>query len=91
VEKDVIINLDNMAVQFTSEGKVSVIDAIRAAGGFEHSRIVWKNLKNEHPEVLDYCENYSFQGKNSVPAVNSEAWYKIYTALLTYLPDPYSP
>lgn len=90
MENDVIINLDDMAVQFTPEGKVSVIDAIRAAGGFEHPGVVWKNLKNEHPEVLDYCENYSFQGKNSVPVVNSEGWYKIYSALLTCMLEPRS-
>jgi len=42
MENDVIIDFDNMAVQFTSEGKVSVIDAIRAVGGFEHPGIVWK-------------------------------------------------
>ncbi len=72
MEKDVIIDFDTIAVRFMPEGEVSVIDAIRAVGGFEHPGIVWENLKNEHPEVLDNCESYSFQGQGSVPVVNSK-------------------
>jgi len=91
MEKDVIVDLDNVAVRFTSEGKISVIDAIRAVGGSEHPWTVWESLKTKHPDVLDHCEDYSFQMQGSVPVADSEGWDKICTVLLEYLPDLCSP
>jgi len=87
MEKDVVMDLDNVAVRFTAEGKISVIDAIRAVGGSEHPWTVWENLTTEHPEVLDHCEDYSFQIQGSVPVVNSEGLQKILMVLLEYLPE----
>jgi len=91
MEKDVIMDLDNGAVRFTAEGKISVIDAIRAVGVSEHPWNVWEGLKTEHPEVLDHCEDYSFQVQDSVPVVDSEGWEKICAVLLEYLPELRSP
>jgi len=88
---DVIMDLDNVAVRFTSEGKISIIDAIRAVSGFEHPWTVWETLKTDHPEILDHCDAYSFQAHGSVPVVNSEGWEKILMVLLEYLPDLCSP
>jgi hypothetical protein len=88
MENDVIVDLDNVDVRFTSEGKISVIDAIRAVGGSEHPWTVWEKLKTEHPEVLDHCETYSFQVQDPVPVVNSEGWDTISSVLLEYLLDP---
>jgi len=91
MEKDVIVDLDSVAVRFTAEGKISVIDAIRAVGGSEHPWTVWKNLKTNHPEILDHCEDYSFQKQGSVPVADSEGWDKICAVLFEYLPDFCSP
>jgi hypothetical protein len=87
MEKDVIMDLDNIAVRFTPEGKVSVIDAIRAVSSSEHPWVVWESLKKGHPEILDHCEEHSFTTEVSVPVVNSEGWEKICRVLLEYLPD----
>jgi hypothetical protein len=91
MEKDVIIDLDNVAVQFTSEGKISVIDAIRAVSSLEQPWTVWERLKTEHPEILDHYEDYSFQMQGSVPVANSEGWEKICSVLIEYLPDLCAP
>lgn len=89
--KDVIMALDNVAVRVTLEGKISVIDAIKAVSGSDHPWTVWESLKTEHPEILDHCEDYSFQIQGSVPVVNSNGWDKICEVLLDYLPDLCSP
>jgi hypothetical protein len=91
MENDVIVDLDNVDVRFTSEGKISVIDVIRAVGGSEHPWTVWESMKMEHPEILDHCEDYSFQMQGPVPVVNSEGWDKICAVLLEYLPDLCAP
>jgi hypothetical protein len=87
MENDVIVDLDNVAVRFTPDGKISVIDAIRAVGGFEHAWAVWEKVKTEHPEVLEHCEHYSFHRQGPVPVVNSEGWDTISSVLFGYLPD----
>jgi hypothetical protein len=87
MEDGVIVDFGNVAVRFTSEGKISVIDAIRAVGGLEHAGAVWEKLKTEHPEVLDHCEDYSFQIEGPVPVVNSEGWDKICAVLVECLPE----
>jgi putative IMPACT (imprinted ancient) family translation regulator len=85
MKKDVIIDVDNTAVRFTSEGKISVIDAIRAVSSSEQPRAVWESMKKEHPEILDHCEEYSFSTEDCVPVINSEGWEKLCDALLEYL------
>lgn len=85
--KDVVIDLDNVAVRFTSEGKISVIDAIRAVSSSEHPWTVWESLKTEHPEILDHCEDYAFLTEDSVPVVDSEGLQKILMVLLEYMPE----
>lgn len=87
MENDVIMDLDNAAVRFTSDGNISVIDAIKAVGGFKNAWAVWEKMKTEHPEVLEHCENHSFQMQGPVPVVNSEGWDTISSVLFGYLPD----
>jgi hypothetical protein len=87
MEENIIIDLDNVAVRFTPEGKISVIDAIKAVGGSERPWSVWKSLKRKHPEILDHCEGYAFQRQAPVPVADSEGWDKICAVLLEYLPE----
>jgi len=86
--KDVVIDLDNISVRFTSEGKISVIDAIKAVSNSEHPWTVWENIKMKHPEILDHCEQYAFPTEDSVQVVDSEGLQKVLLALLEYLPEP---
>ena len=85
--KDIIMDLDNVAVRFTSEGKISVIDAIRAISSLEYPWSVWKKLKTEHTEILDHCEFYSFHAEDPVPVVDSDGLQKMLIVLLKYVPE----
>ena len=66
MEQTIIVTLDSVPLRFTPDGKVSVIDAIRAVSSSNHPYSIWENLKAEHPEILIYCEGYSFQGEHPV-------------------------
>jgi hypothetical protein len=66
MEQTIIVTLDSVPLRFTPDGKVSVIDAIRAVSSSNHPYSIWENLKAEHPEILIYCERYSFQGEEPV-------------------------
>jgi hypothetical protein len=85
--KDVIMALDNVAVRVTLEGKISVIDAIKAVSGSDHPWTVWERMKAEHPDILDHCEDYAFPTEDSVPVVDSEGLQKILMVLLEYMPE----
>jgi len=85
MEEAVIVSLDEDAIRFTPDGKVSILDAIQALGDPEKPHYVWKNLKAEHPEVLDYCEEYPFEGGRRLPVTGSEGWDKILALLPYYL------
>jgi hypothetical protein len=91
MEQEVIMDLDAVSVRFTADGKISVIDAIKAVSSSEHPWIVWESLKAEHPEILNYCEDYTFHMQGPVPVANSEGWDKICAVLPEYLPDLCSP
>ena len=82
------IDVDNEPIRFTPNGKVSAVDATRAVTNSSHPWGIWKRLKGEHPEILIYCEDYSFQGEGSSAVVDSEDWERISMLLPTYLYDP---
>ena len=67
MEQGLIVNLDSVPLRFTPKGRVSVIDAIRAVSSSDHPDSLWENLKAEQPEILIYCEDYSFQEEGPVP------------------------
>lgn len=55
MEQALILSLDSVALRFTPEGKVSVVDAIRAVSNSDSPYFIWENLKAERPEILLYC------------------------------------
>jgi hypothetical protein len=87
MDKALVVNLDTEPVRFTPDGKVSVVDAIRAVSNSNRPRAIWENLKVEHPEILTYCEDYPFQGEKSVLVANSKGWERISMLLPSYLSD----
>jgi len=87
VDKALVVNLDSEPVRFTPDGKVSVVDAIRAVSNSNFPHTIWENLKEEHPEILTYCEDYPFQGERSVLVANSKGWGRILMLLPNYLSD----
>jgi len=87
MEQDLIVNLDSVPLRFTPEGKVSVVDAIRAVSNSNHPHSIWENLKAEHPGVLMDCEDYSFRGEGPVPVIDSKGWERVWMLLPDYLSD----
>jgi hypothetical protein len=84
MEKTVTVTLDNKPMRFTPDGKVSVVDAIKATTQSNRARAIWETLKGRHPEILDLCEAYSFHGKAAVPVVDSTGWEAIMPLLFHY-------
>lgn len=87
MEQALIVNLDSVPLRFTPDGKVSVIDAIRAVSSSDSPYYIWENLKAEHPEILIYCKDYSFQGEGPVPVIDSKGWERVWMLLPDYLSD----
>lgn len=87
MDKALVVNLDSEPVRFTPDGKVSVVDAIRAVSNSNRPRAIWENLKVEHPEILTYCEDYPFQGERFFLVANSKGWERILMLLPGYLSD----
>ena len=65
MEQTLIVSLDSEPLRFTPDGKVSIVDAIRAVTNSNRPYSIWKNLKAEHPEIFIYCEDYSFLRRES--------------------------
>jgi len=87
MKKAVVLNLVEGPVRFTHDGRVSVLDAIRAVGLADDSDAIWKKLKKEHPEILPHCKNESVGKDGSVMVVNSKGWEMIWLLLPEYLLD----
>lgn len=87
MERPVIVNLDSIPLRFTPDGKVSVIDAIRAVSDSDCPTTIWENLKEAYPEILIYCEDYSFQEEDQVTVIDSKGWEKVWVLLPDYLAD----
>jgi len=88
MEQPLIVNLDSVPLRFTPDGKVSVVDAIRAVSNSNRPHSIWASLKAEHSEVLMHCEDYSFQGEDPVPVVDSKGWERVWMLLPDFLSDP---
>ena len=80
-----IVNLERVPLRFTPDGKVSVVDAIRAVSDAEHPISIWENLKAEHPEILVYCEEYASEGEDSFQVIDSKGWEMVWMVLPNYL------
>lgn len=91
MEQPLILNLGSEPLRFTPDGKVSVVDAIRAVSNSKCPTTIWENLKAAHPDILIYCEDYSFQAGDRVSVINSTGLEKVWMLLPDYLGDPNLP
>jgi len=82
------VNLDSVPLRFTPDGKVSVFDAIRAVTNSNRPYSIGESLKAEHPEILIYCEDYSFQGEDPIPVIDSGGWERVWMFLPDFLSAP---
>jgi hypothetical protein len=87
MEEPFTMHLDDMPVRFTPDGKVFIIDAIKATMQSNKARAIWETLKSDHPEVLAYYEDYPTQGKTPLPVADSTGWEMIMTLLFADLVD----
>jgi len=87
MEEPFTLHLDDIPVRFTPEGKVFIIDAIKATMQSTQAHAIWEAFKSDHPEVLAYYEDYPFQGKAPIPVADSTGWEMIMTLLFSDLAD----
>ena len=85
MEQNFVVNFDGDPVRFTPDGKVSVLDAIRALTHCECPGSLWDDVKKKYPEIVSHCGSYSFQRGHSLPVVDSEGWNGLWTVLIDYL------
>jgi hypothetical protein len=81
------LKLDNDQIRFTPDGKVAVVDAIKALSFLGDPETVWESLKAESPEINEVYQNYDFAESKSEAVVDGEGWEKIEAALLDYMLD----
>jgi hypothetical protein len=85
MERILTVHFDDDAIRFTPEGKVSVLDTIKALTQSGHPGHVWKSLKEEHPQILEHCENYRFQKGPWLPVMDKEGLEMLWVLLIDYL------
>jgi hypothetical protein len=88
MEPSLIIDLGHESVRFTPDGRVFVLDAIELMCACGRSHDIWERMKTEHPDILQYCEDYGTQQGESVSVTAKEGWEKIWLLLPRYLFDP---
>jgi hypothetical protein len=74
-ESLIIPELNGAKIRRTPDGKFSVYDLIRIAGGQKAPHKVWERLQKPHPELLTKCQSeYLGQGKarKKTPVANLE-------------------
>jgi hypothetical protein len=87
IMKHFTMNIDGDRVRFTPDGKIAIVDAIKALGAREGAGHVWESLKREHPEFEDICEGYIFQDNKRDWVVDGAGWEEIENALLDHILD----
>jgi hypothetical protein len=81
------LELDNDQIRFTPDGKVAVVDAIKALSALGKPETVWESLKAKSPEINEVYQDYDFTESKSEAVVDGEGWEKIEAALLDYMLD----
>jgi hypothetical protein len=80
------LSIDEHGIRFTPDGKIAVIDAISALSDMTDARHIWRDLSQNHPDIIDMCDSYTFHKKTeSTPVACGETWEKIQGLLFEYL------
>jgi len=85
--RQLTLKLDNDHIRFTPDGKVAVVDAIKALSDLGDPETIWELLKAGSPEIKGVYQDYDFAESKSEAVVDGEGWEKIETALLDYILD----
>jgi hypothetical protein len=81
------MKLEGDRVRFTPDGRIAVVDAIKALSAKKGAEQIWESLKEERPEFEDLCQSYTFREDQTDSVVDGEGWEKIEDALLDYILD----
>jgi hypothetical protein len=81
------MKLDGDRVRFTPDGRIAVVDAIKALSAKKGAEQIWESLKEDRPEFEDLCQSYTFREDQADSVVDGEGWEKIEDALLDYILD----
>ena len=81
------MKLDGDRVRFTPDGKIAVVDAIKALSARAGADRIWESLKEKRPEFRNLCQSYNFREDQTVSVVDGQGWEKIEDALLDYILD----
>ena len=81
------LDLDGDPVRFTPDGKIAIIDAIKALSGRQDAERIWALIKEKHLELNTICERYCFQENQIEVIVGGENWEKIEDALTAFILD----
>jgi hypothetical protein len=84
MERLVTVSLDEQDVRFTSDGRMSVLDAIRALTLSKSPERIWKDLKDRHPKLLDHCEDRQVLHEGLLTVVDGEGWDMMWALLIAY-------
>ena len=87
MEHQFTLKLDNDPIRFTPDGKVAVVDVIKALIALGEPESVWESLKAESPEIKEIYQDYVFAESKSEAVVDGEGWEKIEVALMDYMLD----
>jgi len=87
MEPLVKVSLDEEAVRFTSDGRMSVLDAIRALTLSTCPEQIWDQLKHQEPKLLDHCEDRQVLHEGLLTVVDGEGWEMMWVLLIEYLLD----
>ena len=85
MEDQYIVEMDDEQIRFTPDGRVYVLDAIKAVSGSDSERHIWKSMKQDHPDILNHCERHSPREGDGYLVVDTEGWDKIWMLLPEYL------
>jgi hypothetical protein len=88
MEEALTIMMDDDPLRFTEDGKVSVVDAIKAITASKRAYEIWEKLKRDNPDLLDYCESHSEGEGSEIAFINHEGWEKIWLLMTEYLFSP---
>jgi len=85
MEQTLVVQFDDDPIRFTPEGKVFVLDAIKALTQSEHPKDLWESLKQKYPEILVHCENRCFQRGQRLQVIDKEGWEMLWILLIDHL------
>jgi hypothetical protein len=88
MERLVTVSLDEEAVRFTSDGRMSVLDAIRALTLSTCPEQIWDELKHREPKLLNHCEDRQILDEGSLTVVDGEGWEMMWVLLIGYILEP---